>query len=179
MALQDTGLMIDLETLGTTPDCFILSIGAAEFNLETGEIGQTFHQRVDPELDQPGRRISPGTVKWWMGQSDAARKDVVRGDIELDELLFNFRRFVGDVAPGTVWGNGSTFDISILEHAYNYQPPWRFFAVSDCRTVEMLASPAVTRRQFKRQGTHHSALDDAIYQAQYISAMIRHLRGVK
>lgn len=176
---KETGLMIDLETLGTTPDCFILSIGAAEFDIESGEIGETFHQKIDPNSSQPGRVIDPGTVAWWDKQSEEARADVMSGEMILTDVLSNFAKFVKSVRPGTVWGNGSTFDISILENAYEYKAPWRFFAVSDCRTVEMLANPRVTRAQFKREGTHHNALDDAIYQATYISAMIRHLRGVK
>jgi len=42
-----TDYMIDLETLGTKVDAPVLSIGAVEFNLETGKLGQEFYCVLD------------------------------------------------------------------------------------------------------------------------------------
>ena len=40
-------IMFDLETLDNKNTSSILSIGAVEFNLHTGEIGETLYVRVD------------------------------------------------------------------------------------------------------------------------------------
>ena len=36
-------LMLDIETLGKSPDCIVLSIGACFFDIKGKKIGATFH----------------------------------------------------------------------------------------------------------------------------------------
>jgi exodeoxyribonuclease VIII len=72
----------------------------------------------------------------------------------------------------------------MLENAYNavnLSPPWKFYNVNDCRTIERLARrrTGMTRRMFPRTGTHHNALDDAKYQAHYISKMYQAIMSVQ
>ncbi len=57
-------IMLDLETLGTTADAVILSIGAVKFNLETGKIDdEGFYRSVSVESNLDlGRRISEDTL---------------------------------------------------------------------------------------------------------------------
>ncbi|MFA5379904.1 MAG: 3'-5' exoribonuclease, partial [Dehalococcoidia bacterium] len=40
---------LDLETMGNGPDAAIIAIGAVEFSLETGLLGQEFYEVVDLE----------------------------------------------------------------------------------------------------------------------------------
>lgn len=173
-------LMIDLETLGTKPNSPIIAIGAVFFDRKTGELGASFESVVEFDSACEDRAIDPSTVAWWMGQSDAARKGVLRGENKMARALADFVYFVKDNSEGTVhpWGNGSTFDISMLENCleqFGYETPWPFWAIRDCRTVECISG--IDKRHFKREGVHHWALDDAKHQVKYISAMIRGIEG--
>lgn len=180
-------LMIDLETMGTTPSAPILSIGAVFFDPLTGELGNEFFCNIDWKSAFQGRKVTPDTVKWWMTQSVEARgsllsdKFIVNMSDALQELqTFIFKRCSGVDAFGyggvKVWGNGATFDISILENAfrqYKKRIPWHFTSVRDCRTVEDIAEPAgYIRNDIQREGIHHNALHDAKYEAKYISYMV-------
>jgi len=79
-----------------------------------------------------------------------------------------------------VWGNGATFDISILEAAYRQRGipiPWAFWNIRDVRTIAALAWPHVKKDHTEFVGVPHRALDDAKHQARYVSAMWQHLRN--
>lgn len=166
-------VMIDLETLSTAPDAAIMSIGAVIFDPATGELGDKFHMRVDFKEAVGSGRVDTDTLKWWIGQSEEAGKDVTSGTATPLEVLQAFTEFLPDDA--VVWGNGATFDVTILASAYtritNAVAPWKFSNVRDCRTVEDMATGICERSEFEREGIHHQALDDAIYQAEYISGM--------
>jgi len=42
-----TDVMLDLETMGRKSNSALVSIGAVEFNLETGETGKEFYEVID------------------------------------------------------------------------------------------------------------------------------------
>lgn len=180
-------VMIDLETMGTKSKSLIVSIGAVFFDINTGEQGETFHQFIEMQDSiDCGLVVTGDTFKWWLQRNDDARYKLVEGlddAAPLRQVLHNFIGFItsnieiDDIRP---WGNGASFDISLLEDAYEQimvPAPWRFYNVMDCRTMEMAASHLVTRKSIPRQGTHHSALDDAKYQATYISAMYQAVKN--
>lgn len=174
-------VMIDLETLGTDSNAAILSIGAVFFNPKTGIMGRRYHQRVEFNSAINGGNVSTDTIKWWISQSAEAGADVVSGTLTLQEVLAEFADWLGtgNVKP---WGNGATFDVVILENAFRRQKmhvPWGFWNVRDCRTVEDLATDIDSRENYERRGVHHNALDDAVYQAEYISGMVKNLRAAK
>lgn len=176
-----THIMIDLETLGTTADSAIISIGAVEFNPNIGEIDNinAFYTRVDWGSAMIRRTVNADTLQWWMKQSDDARKEVIKKGVTMNTALEQLTEWLPHDA--IVWGNGAAFDISMLEHAYQQRKmelPWKFWNVRDCRTIEALARGIVDKKEIARSGTHHSALDDAIYQATYISKMWMALRGI-
>lgn len=107
-------VMIDLETMGTTPDSAIVSIGAVVFDPRYGIVtDNTFYMELDWEGQN--RNINQDTVDWWSKQTDEA-KAAHYGLDELDEALTLLAQWLPNDAK--VWGNGSTFDISMLEDAY-------------------------------------------------------------
>lgn len=162
-------VMIDLETLDTRPTTKILSLGAVKFDPETGEVGDTLYAKFDPGL-QVTRTESKATLSWWGKQDAVVRIEAFSGLNALDSFLQGSLRDFLFPKP-IVWGNGSTFDISILEHAYSYNTPWRFWNVRDVRTIVELAHGVIGKEQFTLKGQAHNALDDAIHQARYVSAM--------
>ncbi len=170
---------IDLETLGTRYNAPILSIGVAQFSRETGEIGATFYKEVDIESALRVGKPSADTIAWWITQNKQAQavfhgKDKMALSTVLMELTTWMRS--KSFAP-CVWGNGATFDISILEYAYDHgtvglKEPWHFMKIRDMRTIveaaEMLFG--FDRTFIPKVGVAHNALDDATYQAKIISA---------
>ncbi len=174
-------IMIDLETLATTADAVILSIGAVRFDLEQNEVfPNTFYTAV--ELDwQTGRRIDPATLTWWMAQSDAAKAVFTdKKKVFLSVALYHLHSWI-DPEPGTpptVWSNGADFDLPMLAHAYRSQNqplPWAPYAARCYRTYKNL--PGARAIKLERTGQRHNALDDAIDQARHLCAIHQALFG--
>ena len=174
-------LMIDLETLGTAANAPVVAIGAVFFDPNTGTLGDTFDAAIDVEDAMRYGVMSGSTFKWWLGQSDAARQKVVRGRERAEDVFGRFGSFAmkhGDnVQP---WGNGASFDIAILDHAFprilNKPAPWKFWNVRDVRTVKELATGIVRFDDKMKQGVAHTALDDAVHQAKWVSVCWQGLR---
>lgn len=160
--------MVDLETLGNGSNAMIVAIGACSF-LAPKE-GPTFYQVIDPVLSDGD--IDASTVKWWLEQSDEARKALlVHDSVSLKRALDNLNVFLAaSLVPSDrlcIWGNGATFDNVILANAYRRNgiaTPWRFWNDRCYRTLKNL-HPDIPLP--KRTGTHHNALDDAITQAEH------------
>ncbi|HBS6007738.1 TPA: 3'-5' exoribonuclease, partial [Klebsiella pneumoniae] len=119
-------VMVDLETMGKKHNAPIVAIGAVVFDPATGSIGESFYKVVCLESSVNwGAVIDPSTVIWWLKQSSEARSAIVNDDaIPLQDALLQFREFVSDnVAGGSkkaqVWGNGASFDNSILRSSYD------------------------------------------------------------
>lgn len=176
-------LMIDLETMGTLHNAPILAIGAVWFEPKTGELGKRFYGAIDIEDACRHGRPSGGTIKWWLKQSDEARLAAIAGEHTSAHVFEKFREFCMkpeiEMKP---WGNGACFDISMLDYAFlkvtGKPSPWQFWNVRDCRTIRELGF-SVDKFKGTRAGTHHQALDDAIYQAQEVSHYWQALTGPK
>jgi hypothetical protein len=160
-----TRVMVDLETLGKRPGAIIFAIGAVKFG--DGQILDTFYQRIDPySCERLGLKMDVDTVLWWLKQSDAARAEVLLPGRPLPEVLSEFSTWVGD-REAEMWGNGATFDNSLLVAAYECIPlpvPWKFVNDRCFRTARSLHP----ERPFVRAGTKHNALDDARSQALHL-----------
>ncbi|WP_130965807.1 exonuclease [Klebsiella pneumoniae] len=176
-------VMVDLETMGKKHSAPIVAIGAVVFDPATGSIGESFYKVVCLESSVNwGAVIDPSTVIWWLKQSSEARSAIVNDDaIPLLDALLQFREFVSDnVAGGSkkaqVWGNGASFDNSILRSSYDCiaeDYPWEYWNDRDVRTMVELGQaigfdPKTT---IPFEGDRHNALADAIHQARYVSAI--------
>ena len=171
--------MIDIETMGQRPNAPVLSIGAVKFDPNTGKIGQEFYAAVSPADAFLHGSPDGDTLKWWMGQADAARASVVSGTDTLAEALGKLAGFYGNWGNVEVWGNGPSFDMTILEYAFNRalgaKAPWQFWNVRDCRTVASIAGKRPPR--IGGAGVYHNALDDARHQAKWVSEMWMGIKG--
>ncbi len=176
-------VMVDLETMGKKNNAPIVAIGAVVFDPATGSIGESFYKVVCLESSVNwGAVIDPSTVIWWLKQSSEARSAIVNDDaIPLLDALLQFREFVSDnVAGGSkkaqVWGNGASFDNSILRSSYNCiaeDYPWEYWNDRDVRTMVELGQ-AISfdpKTTIPFEGSRHNALADAIHQARYVSAI--------
>ncbi|HDI8386922.1 TPA: 3'-5' exoribonuclease [Escherichia coli] len=170
-------LMIDLETMGKNPDAPIISIGAIFFDPQTGDMGPEFSKTID--LETAGGVIDRDTIKWWLKQSREAQSAIMTDEIPLDDALLQLREFIDENSGEffvRVWGNGANFDNVILRRSYERQGipcPWRWSNDRDVRTIVELgkAIDFDARTAIPFEGVRHNALDDARYQAKYVSAI--------
>ena len=178
--MQD--LMIDIETLGTGMDCPVISIGAAYFDLEKKQIGDTFYAIFDiaEQIDSRTRFADASTLKWWMYQMDAAKTVFKDGAHPTREVLQKFREWImvhaGSKAKATKkcspWGNGAGFDINIMESLfkdYKVAIPWLYYNVLDLRTFKRFVGKD---KKIEKLGTEHNALDDVVSQINYMFSVI-------
>lgn len=191
-------IMVDLETLGTRQDTIVLEISAVEFNRYTGEIGEVFDAKLDIDDQLSYRRsLSRETLQWWFKQDEAAIKnvfdDVVGGiKIQTSKALYEFSNFVKrcdnkcnsdfDRRVVKLWGNGSIFDLGILQNMYetcicNVKLPWKFWAVNDVRTIVDL-NPDV-KKNCEFDGTPHCAVDDCKHEIKYLVETLKTIKVVR
>lgn len=162
--------MIDLETMGLNEDAPIVSIGAVIFDPRHFKVSnETFYVELD--WRSQGRCEPDSETKlWWSNQSNEA-KISLEGKGVLEDALFDLQLFMPS-SDVKVWGNGPTFDITKLDHAYrqhNMDVPWKFWNIRDCRTIRDIY-------ESKRGGLSvngdtsgaHNALQDAVVQAELV-----------
>ncbi|EJL6536061.1 3'-5' exoribonuclease [Vibrio cholerae] len=175
-------VMLDLETMGNGSNAAIVSIGAVVFSPETGELGADFEQIVSLNSSSHYGEIDGSTVSWWLTQSEEARsifhRDTPKSSLKDALLEFNQWLFdLGDQKDIQVWGNGSGFDNVILANAYKatrIKPSFFHWNDRDVRTIVEMGRSILgidPKSTLERQGIHHSALDDAKFQAAYVSTI--------
>lgn len=168
-------IMVDCETLGTTADAVIMSIGAVRFSMDGTVKPNGFYASVSVDSNTAlGRRIDEATLTWWMDQSPEARKVFAEPKMTLPAALEELLDFVEP--DDLVWSNGASFDIPMLEHAYrqcDITPPWKFYNSRCMRTYRAL--PGADR--VARSPVSHNALQDAFDQAKYLQAIYAEVFG--
>lgn len=177
-------IMLDLETLSSRSNAVIVSIGAVPFDPVAGVRHDCKFYEVLSRGEQVGygRHIDPATVDWWLQQSPEAQKVFKVGGTLPEVALEEFSRFVRGYAGEQevqIWGYGSTFDNVVLGSLYSdlkLGRPWKYRGDMCHRTLVNLAKGLVEVPA--RTGTHHNALDDAVYQAECAVVAMRRL-GVR
>lgn len=178
----------DLETLGVTTDAVIVQIGAAFLDAQ-GTLHTFLH--TCSVASQPERRVNQDTVAWWDRQAPEVRAQVLdpanADDApSLQEALVELSAWMMGHARNAeveVYGNGASFDLGMLNHAYasyGLATPWHYRKERDQRTLEALAAMAGCDLRWQadeRDGHHHNALSDAIYQARRIHRLHNELQS--
>lgn len=174
-------LMIDLETMGSKPGSAIVGLGACFFDVNTGQIGDTFYRAINlATCTRVGLTMDASTVMWWMGQTDAARNAIRFSTYALQDSLTAFSEWVTErckQADVRVWARGPSFDGSILTAAYravNLEPPWNYWN-ERCHRTLTARNPSVPEPE--REGELHNAKDDAVHQAKWLIAIANHHRA--
>jgi 3' exoribonuclease, RNase T-like len=164
-------LMIDIESLATTPDAVILTIAAQSFDpLGHGYLDRHYYARITLE-SQEDRAINEETIKWWATQTEAQAEAFNELDrVDLDTALAELYRLAWQ--HDLIFAQGPTFDINILEHAYrsrNHKQPWQYYKIRDSRTVTSLWPDCP-----KPPASHH-ALEDCRRQIDLVQLTLKHL----
>lgn len=172
--MTDHEYVIDLETLGTGPGCVICTLGAVEIDRDRLEVvNNRFYTRIDilSCLDA-GLTVDPDTVIWWLRNPSVALINetlTVAPRLSLRDALTEFAAYLkaagGDIV---VYGNGPSFDLSILRAAYEavgIPLPWRYPNERCVRTF-LANIPRHGGHTVKVENTNpHHALYDAITEA--------------
>lgn len=161
-------IMIDIETMGTRSYAAIISIAAVKFNLETGEIGETFYRAINLESAVLfGLHIEADTVNWWLSKSKEAQDIYLNSKkTDLDKALYLLSEFVEPDAR--VWGNAARFDLGLLINAYhkcNSKPKWSIKNEMCVRTLANLFPSIKTQHEYS--GIAHDPVSDCLNQIQY------------
>jgi len=164
-------IMIDLETLDTTPYCVILTIGAVRFDPRGQGVVERLELRptIEDQTEIHNRVINEDTLRWWGEQSPEALEEALgdRGRTSFRECMETLYKFCWN--RRAVWSNGAAFDIVACETGmrqtlteYPNPIPWPFYTVRDTRTLYEIAGVKL------KDGGHtttHKAVEDAERQA--------------
>lgn len=162
--------MADIETLGTRPDCVVLSIALVKFDLDGEDTfesilddpSRVFYTTLDTAA-QSHRTIQQSTLDWWKQFPqqreliDSARKHHPR------DALIAVNNWVENDKPN-LWGNGATFDNVIINDLYEtfaVNSAFPYYQARDLRTLKQLAGKP--KLPFSNPQPHN-ALYDAAYE---------------
>lgn len=170
-------IMIDLETFGNNSNSVIVQLGACYFDRVTGEIGETLKLNVSAASEQEnGFRMDVSTVEWWLEQSQEARESILAEPrVTTSEMMLTFNNFVKG-KPKNIWSH-ATFDFVVLINHYrelNVIPSFKYSHAKDIRTLIHFAD--LDWWGIPREGTHHDALADCIFQVKYCTEAFRIIR---
>lgn len=167
-------IMLDIETLATSPDSVILTFGAIKFNPFDRDVdmgpGLYFRINVDEQIALD-RKVDENTVAWWGTQSEEVREEALgeHDRISLEDFSKELNKFV--VGANRIWAQGPVFDIVILENLYRQigkPAPWPYYTIRDSRTL--LKALGDTR---SGGALLHNALADCVSQAEAIQDAVR------
>jgi hypothetical protein len=168
-----THAMIDIETLGTDPDCVVLSVGAVKFDpftLNEPHSNTLWRPSADEQLNAD-RSVDQGTIEWWGKQAPEIIEEAFSPDnrLPVSQVMDEFHKFAWGC--DAFWAHGSIFDIVILETYYRKlgKPlPWNFWQIRDTRTIFDLGYDPEMPKDAK-----HNALEDAYRQAVGVQNMYK------
>lgn len=166
-------IMLDIETLGTSPGCVILSVAAVKFPMPQGEVESLFYERISQDsCIESGLWIGDATIDWWSSQPVEAQKEAFGGTRRLEDVLLSLAKYIKDQGENVrVWGKGASFDAPILEAAYSIcklTVPWKYYNSMCYRTLAALY-PEIP---FEKPTIPHNALYDALAQARHASRIM-------
>lgn len=173
-------IMIDLETLATSPNSAILTIGAIKFDPFGDDLKdptcEKFYVRVDLDsCDELGLEVNDDTLAWWSQQSKEAQDEAFSSDnrIHIREAFNQLYKFCWGAKR--VWSHGASFDTVICENIFrklNKAVPWKFWEVRCTRTLFDIGIDPQRPPVLK-----HHALEDAWNQAVGVQHVFQKLRG--
>ena len=167
-------LMVDLETLATSPNATILTIGAVTFDPASNKIFDKLYYRVDVDsCDRLGMVVDDATIEWWGKQAADVKNEAFAEDnrVPIEEVIEKFHKFAWNC--DAFWSHGSIFDLNILDTYYrklNKAPPWNYWQIRDTRTLFDLGYDP----EMPKEGIHN-ALEDANRQAIGVQTIYRKL----
>ena len=165
-------IMLDLETMSLEPNAALVSIGAVAMNDRAEPLPSGFYANVSLASSvNAGLHIDPGTVMWWLGQSDSARAALTGETQTLHAALADFRDWVFSVsAPGLggVWGNGAAADNVWIASAFKASHGKHIWSHKLDRCYRTFRAMHSDMPEPPANDAAHNALADAKWQAEHM-----------
>lgn len=172
-------IMIDIESLDTSPNCVILTIGAVRFDPKGMGVVEKLELRplIEEQTEKYNRVINEDTLRWWSGQSEEALDEAMGdwGRISFRECMETLYKFCWN--RRAIWSNGAGFDIVAMESAWrnlDSRIPWPYYTVRDTRTLYEIAGVNLKDKKYGTKTTH-KAVEDAEHQAIVVQDAYRNL----
>ncbi|WP_110641075.1 3'-5' exonuclease [Salinicola sp. CPA57] len=154
---------IDLETLDTCNNAVILTIAIVTDQGDELVLSPNLNQQISD-----GRTVDAGTFRWWLGQSENARRSIIESEelpcaaVRRRVLEFFNQNKLRNAPSCYVWGNAPSFDCDILADFLSGgafiddkpHKPWPSWVERDVRTARMIVGRTEPE-------TAHDALSDA------------------
>lgn len=176
---MNTDIMIDLETLATSPNASVLTIGAVKFDPFGDDVKEPtcekFYVKVDPgSCDDLELDVSKDTIEWWSRQSKEAQDEAFSPDnrIHIRDAMNQLYTFCWGAKR--IWSHGAAFDVVICENVFNKLQkavPWNFWQVRCTRTLFDIGIDPQRPPVLK-----HHALEDAWNQVVGVQNIYKRLR---
>ena len=183
-------VMVDIETVDTAASAIILSVGAVGFDYKATKEGEEY-QIIDYDtliyinFDwNQLRTFNMDTLQWWLRQDKEAVDVLFSEDYPQVNIVDGLNQFANwwkkYHKKANMWSHN--FDKEILRNAfnqYNIKCPWHYRDEVDIRTLNYLYTEMTGKKECDvgKNDIPHSAIDDAIHQAKYVSAMIQEIAG--
>lgn len=168
--------MIDIETLATTPEAVVLSVGACKFDPFSNSMPGD-RRLWKPSLEEQfelDRKTCDKTLEWWAKQDkeilDRALSE--EGRISLTDFFGYLNKYL--VGVDKIWCQGPQFDMVILENLYrmrDHHYNWAYWQICDSRTIFNMM-PEDPRKEIQTDA--HDAAADAYYQAVCVQKTFAH-----
>ncbi len=165
VAMDETFLMLDVETLGPLPDGLMVQLAAVQFDRK-GHILQQFHQYIEPNSRYG--TVDPSTLGWWLQQDGVAHVLANKYQVATPVALSSFNSWLVTMTkapwPSSSWAWGSWFDSGILAHAYTSCDTKNPFLTIRC------ASTVAKMAGVELEEPAHDALADCLRQVDTLVA---------
>lgn len=172
-------IMIDIESLDTSPNCVILTIGAVRFDPKGMGVIEKLELRpmIEEQTEKFNRVINDDTLRWWSTQSEDAMEEAMgdRDRISFKDCMEQLYKFCWN--RRAVWSNGASFDVVAMESAWrnlDMRIPWPYYTVRDTRTLYEIAGVSLKDKKYGTSTTH-KAVEDAEHQAIVVQDAYRNL----
>lgn len=160
-------IVVDLETFGVRPNSLIISLGAVALDADYEPIGY-FYSPVGYKSFPEGYAVDIATLDWWIHQDAEATAGLDLNNHAMFDITVVFYSFVHWVQKSVswqdicFWGNGSEFDLVILNHALSravgtYHIPYH--RQMSLRSIWLLWNKLGIEDGIKPRVKHHALYD--------------------
>lgn len=178
-------MMVDIETLGTSPESIILEISVILFDLENPLDWTPLTLKLDQgEQSIAGRTTERATLDWWAKIIEETREANFKDSIAMEDLVYNrfqgvpakfahdnLKRYISRV-DGYIWCKGAAFDFPIIKSYFTsmglsdpFSENYMFRKQLDLRTLEYCAKLTGFSGQYKvKSETKHLSYNDCLIQ---------------
>ena len=161
-------LMIDIETMGNTPNAVMIQLAAVFFDRKTGETGKEFCKSLAiSSCEDFGFTKDESTMKWWEEQNQKVLNEILEKGENALVVMDSFVDFLGkDIKDVIVWSH-ATFDFPIVQNYLKAvtKSYMNYKGARDIRTLVDLSGIDLDKYDWSNKT--HNALDDCKFQIKY------------